>query len=384
MMQQKESATWDEMQNMKSIKVKIEQVYVDPNNPRFAVAGKEWVPDKRITEEGVQAEAIREVARSGINALMNSIRASGFWMVDRVVLRRLDKENFVVVEGNRRVTALKILWEDHSKGKITLPSNITSGIKGFEVLVYEGKNPNIAWIVQGFRHTPGIEPWQRYTQARFLADYERQTRISPQDIASIFGIKPKKLAGDLIRAYIGFEQAQKDEDYGDVLTPSQFGLFDEIIFAKPAIKNWLGWDDETRELKEKRNLNEVLSWVPGEDEKRTISSAKTIDISPSTRDTLAKLVGPEHKSLFEKFRSGELSIRQCEKEIGKFEAKVSPIDMSVTIASLQEMKSVIAQLPIPVLQKAKTEEQVKQKNQVLALLQEIAGLLGQQINNLKK
>jgi len=384
MAQQGEALTWNEMKNMKSTKVRLEQIYIDPNNPRFAVAGKERVPDERITEGEVQAEAISEVAKSVVTALMNSIRTSGFWIVDRVVLRRLHNDNYVVVEGNRRVTSLKILWENHAKGKITLPSNIIPGIKEFEALVYEGSNPNIAWIVQGFRHTPGIEPWQRYTQAKFLADYEKQTGMTPKDIASIFGIKPQRLASDMIRAYVGFEQAQSDEDYGEVLGADQFGLFDEIVFAKPTIKNWLGWNDKDREFKEKENVKEFLSWVPGEANRRTINSSKTIDISPSTRDTLGKLVSPEHRTLFDKFKGGELSIRQCEQEIGKFEAKIGPINMSVTIANLQEMKNVIALLPIPVLQRVKEGEQVRQKKQILSLLQEIADILGQQISNLKK
>lgn len=371
---------WDELQNMKPIKVKLGQVYLDPNNPRFAPAGREKVLDKHIPENGVQEGCLKDIAKTGISALMNSIRASGFWVVDRIVLRRLPEEQYVVIEGNRRIAALKVLFDEHRE-RHTLPPTILTGIEEFEALVYLGDNPDIAWIVQGFRHTPGIEPWQRYTQAKFLSDYEKRSGRTPREIALTFGIRPAAKATTLIRAYHGFEQAKSDEDWGEMLTPDQFGFFDEVIFSKPTLKEWLGWSDDQRKFSKTENLREFLSWLPGEDKTRTTDAPLTI--SPATRDTLSRLVQPDQKKLFERFRGGELSIKQCAGEIDKVETRREPIDMLATIASLQEVKNTIALLPIPVIQRAKTKEELKQKNQILEVLEEIAEILAKQIKNLK-
>lgn len=376
--------TWDELRNMKQVKVKLGQVYLDPNNPRFAPSGKERVPDERITEDAIQEEAIREISKTGISALMSSITTSGFWVIDRVVLRMFNEDSYVVVEGNRRITALKMIMEQHQRGRVTLPNGLLNGIKEFEALVYDGGNPNIAWIVQGFRHTPGIEPWQRYTQARFWTDYERQTGKKPQEIASIFGIKPRALASTLIRAYLAFEQAKNDEDYGEVLVPEDFGFFDEVIMAKPALREWLGWSDDQRRFTKPENLKEFLSWLPGEDKTRTTNTPRTIDVSPLTRDALSRLVQNEHSKLFQRFRDGNLSIRQCSEEIGKIETRREPVNLSVVISNLEEVSNIITILPIPKIQRTKTNEQKEQKNQILKLLEEIAEILATQIKNLKK
>ncbi|MBM3239539.1 hypothetical protein FJZ31_24875 [Candidatus Poribacteria bacterium] len=366
---------WTELLKMNPVRVKLEQLYLDPNNPRLEISGKEKIADNRIVESYVQADCINKIREKGIDDLIGSIKSYGFWTVDRVVLRPLGDDKYVVVEGNRRVATLKILADQHKRGQ-SLPEDIRKEIFEFEAMVYKGTDPNIAWVVQSFRHIPGIKGWDDYPKAKFIANFEKESGKSPTEIASMFGMKPRAEVSRLIRSYYGFEQAKKDEDYGEDLKPEKFGMFYNVVFGKPEIRNWLGWDDEQKEFKNVDNFVKFVSWiVPDEDEE------PKIDISPNTRDTLAKLVQPEHKELFGKFEEGRLSIDECKEKIFGEEIKMS-VDISDDIHSLEKMKGIITKLPIPKMQLAQEEQEIEQKNQIVKLLEDLFNLIKQQLKNL--
>jgi len=219
------SEMWEEMQKMKPQTVRLEQVYLDPNNPRLEVLKLEPVPEERLAEPGIQQECLGQLRNFGLKDLVDSISMSGFCTIDRVVLRQVDKDKYIVVEGNRRVAALKVLQEENSKGRITLPKSILNGILEFEALVYEGDRPDIAWIVQGFRHAPeAIKEWEDFSKAKFFAELEKKER-SASEIAKTFSVSPRRKVSVRIRSYYGFQQAMEDEDYGELLIPSTTSVF---------------------------------------------------------------------------------------------------------------------------------------------------------------
>jgi len=368
MQDNKKSEIWCELLKMKPIKIKLEQVYLDPNNPRVEIPMKEKVPEDRIYEKGIQEECLKKLKEIGLSDLIGSISNSGFSTVDRVVLRYLRNEEYVAVEGNRRIATLKILAESHRKGYLTLPEKIMRGILEFEALLYTGKNQDIAWVVQGFRHTPGVKSWDDYPKAKFISTFEKESRKSPQEIATIFGIK-KREATNLIRWYYGFEQAAHDEELGDVVDTKDFGLFKEVIFKRKPTKDWLGWVDEQRKFKEEDNLRHFLSWI---DENK-------IDDSPTTRDTLAKLVQPENKELLKEFNGGKLHIKEYSDRISEKERAMPTIEPDKILKNLKDVRVLLSTLPIPLL---KREKQNRKK--ILQLLEELYDILGDQIKNLKK
>ena len=209
---------WKEFVNVKPQRVKLSQIYLDPNNPRLQTPSKQKLSDNRIVEPKIQDSCSGDIKKEGVKDLVESIRNCGFWTVDRIVLRPLKDDKFVVIEGNRRITALKTLEESHLKGAITLQEEVYKGIKEFEALIYHGKNPDISWIIQGFRHSPGILSWKDYPRAMFLAKFEKESKKPANEIALIFGMHTPKVT-HLIRSYYGFEDAKKDKEYGDELSP---------------------------------------------------------------------------------------------------------------------------------------------------------------------
>lgn len=131
MLKNEKKEIWDEFLKMGPTEAKLEQVYLDPNNPRVEIPKKEPIPEARILEDEIQRDCLEKLKEVGLFDLIGSISNSGFSIVDRVVLRPLKDEKYVVVEGNRRIAALKILAESHRKGHLTLPEKIIKGILKF-------------------------------------------------------------------------------------------------------------------------------------------------------------------------------------------------------------------------------------------------------------
>lgn len=378
----KKIEAWAEMSNMGSQKVKLDQIFLDPNNPRIDKPGKERIPDVRISEAAVQQDCLQQLQKQGINDLIESMKTSGFWVVDRIVLRPFGTDQFVVVEGNRRVAALRTLQSIHTKGRINLPKDIYDGIIKIEALVYHGKNPEIAWIIQGFRHTPGIKSWEKYPTARFLAEFEKESKKDVREIAAIFSGMGRSEVTLSLRSYYAFEQARSDEDYGDRLDPEKFGLFDEIIFKKPTLQTWLGWNDKKRKFTNGKNLKKFLSWttsLEGKDPKLTVSK--------NTRDLLADLVIQENKKLLDDFEKEiekeDFDIEQFHEKIFREKERKEPIDIAGLIGYLKSTEKTINTLPIPQVKLAKTQTEKKQKEEIIELIEKLIAILNVQLKNIK-
>jgi len=370
------SEIWEALQKTKPEKVKLDQVYLDPNNPRLEVSKRELIPDKRLIEPGIQQGCLERLKDFGVKDLVESIRTSGFCTIDRVVLRPLDKDKYIVVEGNRRVAALMTLRDEYYKRGIPVSENILNGILEFEALVYEGDRQDIAWIIQGFRHAPeAIMAWEDFPKAKFFAELEMKGRKATE-IARTFSVKPRKRVSELIRSYYGFQQAKDDDDYGDQLIPDKhFSFFNQIIFPTPELRDkWLDWNDAEKRFRNAENLNEFLSWIV----------QGKITISTDTRDDLPKLLfQPEYRDILERFREKD-NIQDSHKEIVRREPKPAPSpDIPEILGNLKRMKNEIDMLPLtPISGLGKTSEEREQRSQILTLLNELVEALKRQIKML--
>jgi len=127
-------------------KAKIENLYLDPNNPRFADITNRplMIPSHKITEQSVQEAALQRILedRFEVKQLKDSILGMGFLQVDRLVVTPLPGENekFLVIEGNRRLAAVKDLMRDRASGEIDIPEGVVQFIYtagGWEDIGYE-------------------------------------------------------------------------------------------------------------------------------------------------------------------------------------------------------------------------------------------------------
>ena len=254
---------------LSSLSVNLEDLLLDPNNPRFAELGdNDMIPESRFDEPRIQSDAYEKMKsdRFNVSELRDTIKALGFLQMDRIVVRSWkcntsEKTKYVVIEGNRRVTALKWLLDLHKTGKESFTDEQILNFSTLEVLLLDkGASELSSLILPGLRHVSGIKEWGPYQKARAVYML-REKDVSPQEAAQSLGLSTRE-ANRLWRSYLALEQMKADEEFGEFAEPKMYSYFEEI-FKKVEVRNWLDWDDGERRFRESRHLREIYSWMVG-------------------------------------------------------------------------------------------------------------------------
>lgn len=157
--------------------VRLDQLILDDKNPRFAGL-IEKSSEETILEKFAEEKNLYE--------LIESFRQNGYYEAEPllVVEDSKNKDRYVVIEGNRRVAALKILFNKTllqkfsfvEKGKdILLTDAVQEQLKNkIPVQVY--KNRDDLWSYLGFRHIKGPMPWDPYSKALYIAGLYKNGR----------------------------------------------------------------------------------------------------------------------------------------------------------------------------------------------------------------
>ena len=97
--------------NFKKETAKIDSLFLDPNNPRFADISDDAlnISINRFTEEEIQKEAYEKMLhpKFDIKTLAKSIETIGFLPVDNIVVKNIDNGNYVVIEGKLSFANIK-------------------------------------------------------------------------------------------------------------------------------------------------------------------------------------------------------------------------------------------------------------------------------------
>jgi len=251
------------------LRVNLEQLLLDPNNPRFLDLGGDFgnTQEARFNEPGVQESTFERLRdnRFGVASLKDTIKTIGFLPVDKIVVRRWMHQlnepfTYVVLEGNRRVAALKWLIEQNREGLVQLSDAQIENFTKLEVLLLsQDADPNIGrWIIPGLRHVSGVKEWGAYQQALAVKTL-RESGMTPQDAAQSIGLTTRA-ANKLWRSYWALEQMKNDEDYGESAQEKLFSYFDEIL-KRPSLRDWFGWDDAQKKFVNGERIREFYSWI---------------------------------------------------------------------------------------------------------------------------
>ena len=151
---------------LEKVKVSLESLLLDPNNPRFADISDDAlnIDKSRFGDAAIQSAAYEKMTNPKFDTLTlaNSISTVGFVPVDNIVVAKLDDARFYVIEGNRRTTAIKYLLKQHSLGLSTLSEEAISNLSSIDVLVVddvENSTEFVGMIIQGIRNVSGIKEW---------------------------------------------------------------------------------------------------------------------------------------------------------------------------------------------------------------------------------
>ena len=250
-------------------KVEVERLRFDPLNPRFA--------SQLVSTDLEIIQSLSEHADLG--ELMQSIAASGYIDIEPLVVENTTGA-LVVLEGNRRLAALRLLRDPElaSAAQITVPPLSPSAIGTLDtVLVYRVTDRLEARDFIGFKHINGPHRWDSFAKAQFAANWYRQERgrgTSLRDIARRMGDRhdtiKRMVAGIFVLQQASDERIFTIEDRF-LGRPFAFSHLYTAL-TRPGFRNFLGlpleWrqdDPQPNPVPEDHldNLKQVMLWLYG-------------------------------------------------------------------------------------------------------------------------
>lgn len=265
--------------------VPLRQMMLDPGNFRFRRPGQTTqVAESRIAEEKVQLATLERVKSDGVSELKRSIAENGFVPVERIVVRAMENDQstdstdesaepqepqYLVIEGNRRTSALKLLEQDHTGG-VDLPTEVVDVFEAVPVLIASDASDDDLLAIMGIRHVGGPKEWGGYQSALLIYQLLKDAELSAREVASRLGLTVNEV-NRRYRAFSALTQMLEDEEYGESVTPEMYPIFHETI-GQPIVREWLGWSQSDRLLTAESNRQLFYDWLTAGENGGKISS----------------------------------------------------------------------------------------------------------------
>ena len=306
-------------------KVRVERLRLDRENPRLNDQPEE------TTDEAIIARLFRSAE---LNELLDSISRNGYLDIEPLVaMPDAEGEKLVVLEGNRRLAALRLFRERELREKIQRSEGLTIRIPSVDdnlkdtfenVSVYYVANRKAARSFIGFKHINGPAKWDAYAKARFAAAWYKQS--DGQDLESI-----AKAIGDrhatvkrMVSAIYVLDQAKEKElfDVEDRFTPKfSFSHLYTALSRSQYMKylglatSWAQDDPTSHPVAEGKldNLKQLLVWIYG---------SKLREIPP-----IVKSQNPDIKRLAEVLAEAEsLNVLKATSDLDKAYIVTEPVN----------------------------------------------------------
>jgi len=266
--------------------VEIKDLWFDPNNPRLPeLIGKDQKEIFRFLVDDI-----------GIGDVLQSIAASGMIPGDPVIAREAeDKKHFYVIEGNRRLAALKLLNGEKIGDGEAEPNvpEVTAAVKTSidKVSIQLGWPEAEIDAYLGYKHVTATREWAPEAKARFVIS-KVKGNFSPENLTSF----AKRLGTNLptlrrwLVAFLTLQQAQEAGKFDpkEAYAKRFFGTFYTLLGSEqvqtflalvsdpitptpvpadhlPQLEEFIGWSIGTKATppvfnsRKQKELNAVLS-----------------------------------------------------------------------------------------------------------------------------
>lgn len=249
------------MATLREATLRLDQLVLDPNNYRFQSSDDFIrVKPERFAEPTVQSRAELRLRDESLRELKSSINANGFIPVERLVVRPLTDDKYLVLEGNRRLAALRWIAQDHAAGAEVNP-DVISGMDTLPVVIVEDEVDDGALYtaLMGVRHVSGIKEWKGFERAQLVVQLIDQHGLDAGDVASRLGMSRVEV-NRRYRSMKALEQMAESEDYGEYARPALYPIFHEAL-SLPVLRNWLKWSDEANRFEESSMLDSFYALI---------------------------------------------------------------------------------------------------------------------------
>jgi len=243
---------------------KTVELHFDRANPRLAEYG--------ITAKTGEDEILTILWKvMDVRELVQSISASGFFNHEPLMIVRENGID-VVIEGNRRLAAVKVLLHHKlvAENNWDVPNLSTKALDALRELPVILSTRKDTWQCLGFKHINGPAKWSSFAKAKYIAEVHRSFSVPLNDIAQQIGDRHNTVLR-LYRGLMVIEQAEKlkvfDREnrynskfaFSHLYTGLDYDGFTD--FLKISSK-----DEETDKpvpTNRKKELGELLLWLYG-------------------------------------------------------------------------------------------------------------------------
>ena len=247
-------------------RIPTSELLLDPINPRLGEYG--------IKENATQTDLVKVLwEKMAVEELAMSIAYNGYFEHEPLLVEPNAKGELVVIEGNRRLAAVKLLLDaDFRKTlKATDLPKIDAARKSeiSELPVIRTTREGV-WRYLGFKHVNGPSTWGSYAKAQYVALVHNKYNVPLEEIA--------KQIGDynctVLRMYRGLmviEQAEREKifDRGNIAKNDFYFNYIYTGIDYPGIRKFLSLDGDKIASKNPiprkkiKNLKLLCEWLYG-------------------------------------------------------------------------------------------------------------------------
>lgn len=288
------------MNSLSELTLDPNNILFDPNNYRFIdLDGFIKASEDRFADNTVQSKAYNRMRQEdSLLELKKSILRNGYIPVERLVVRPFapNREKYIVIEGNRRLAAIKWILDDYAAG-VNIQQSILESLRNLPVVVAESDAPNEVFraSLMGIRHVSGIKQWGGYQRAKLVTMMRDDLQLDAAEVAERVGMSTQEV-NRRYKAFKALQQMQEDENYGDHVKPSMYPLFHEAV-SLPIVREWLGWSDGHQAFENTETLEQFYTLLIPQEREESPPIEPKITTYLQVRELRSILPKPEAKHL---------------------------------------------------------------------------------------
>jgi hypothetical protein len=341
--------------------IEVPKLLLDPNNYRFLDRKKfKKKAATRFHEDSVQRATLESLEQSyQLDELKHSIVTNGYVPMERIIVVPYEPKPgfFLVVEGNRRVAALKSILKEEQDGVTALTKEQRDSYSEIPCAILKSSGSSLKHaerVIMGIRHIAGPREWGAYQQALLVSELKDEEGLEFKNIGEMLGISSME-AARRYRAMCALKSMEQDELFSKKAEPAFYRLFHELV-ALPEVRSRFGWSSEKNlfsEIDKARQFFELICSDGKEDPKLQtygdVRKLKTVIGHAKAEDSL---FNPE-EPLSEAIRLGEQGRKSVDAPALLDEAKASLAGIGVLqaqalkardLAVIEELLKLLTQL----------------------------------------
>jgi len=251
----------------------VDDLFLDPTNPRLG---------RRLASPKTKQDAVLDCMKDWtLDELATSFMESGFWPQEALIVveeNLYGKSRLVVVEGNRRLAALKFMKAafdgDASSGKwkkLMEESKLDQSF--YDQIPYikvQARKDVAAYL--GFRHVTGIKEWKPAEKAQYIAKLIDEENLSYEEVRKKIGSKTPTVRQHYI-SYRVLLQMDESEDIAIDHVEEKFSVL-YLSLRTAGAKKYLHINGSAEPAEAERpvpqehidNLTKFAKWLFGDDE----------------------------------------------------------------------------------------------------------------------